>query len=83
MAATQDSSTKAASRTATQVRRLRSRAGIVPGISQIDTLAAEYPAKTNYLYLTYHGTTPHPPPGPPLRARERNEVVPLQTLWRQ
>ena len=32
----------------------RQRAGIVPRVKQIDTLAAEYPARTNYLYLTYH-----------------------------
>lgn len=28
---------------------------MVPLVKQIDTLAAEYPAKTNYLYMTYHG----------------------------
>ena len=32
------------------------RAGIVPCVKQIDTLAGEYPAQTNYLYLTYNGT---------------------------
>ncbi len=37
------------------VRRARKRAGIVPCVKQIDTLAAEYPAKTNYLYMTYGG----------------------------
>jgi len=37
------------------VRRFRKRAGITPVVKQIDTLAAEWPAKTNYLYLTYHG----------------------------
>lgn len=36
------------------VRDLRRRHGIHPRIAQIDTLAAEYPAETNYLYLTYH-----------------------------
>lgn len=30
-------------------------AGIRPSVKQIDTLAAEWPASTNYLYLTYHG----------------------------
>ena len=35
------------------VRKLRKRWGIQPFVKQIDTLAAEYPAKTNYLYLTY------------------------------
>ena len=39
-----------------KVRSLRKRLGIVPVVKQIDTLAAEYPAQTNYLYLTYQGT---------------------------
>ena len=38
------------------VRNFRKRAGILPVVKQIDTLAAEYPAQTNYLYLTYSGT---------------------------
>ncbi len=38
------------------VRSFRKSAGIVPFVKQIDTLAAEYPAITNYLYLTYSGT---------------------------
>ena len=37
------------------VRRLRKHYGIVPVVRQIDTLAAEYPAQTNYLYVTYAG----------------------------
>ena len=37
------------------VRNRRKAAGIVPVVKQIDTLAAEYPAQTNYLYLTYSG----------------------------
>lgn len=37
------------------VRRHRKSNGIVPYVKQIDTLAAEYPAVTNYLYLTYSG----------------------------
>jgi carbamoyl-phosphate synthase large subunit len=37
------------------VRRHRKSKGIVPYVKQIDTLAAEYPAVTNYLYLTYSG----------------------------
>jgi len=37
------------------VREKRKKLGIVPYVKQIDTLAAEYPAKTNYLYLTYNG----------------------------
>ena len=38
------------------VRNHRKSVGIVPVVKQIDTLAAEYPAQTNYLYLTYSGT---------------------------
>ena len=38
-----------------RVRALRKELGIVPYVKQIDTLAAEYPAQTNYLYLTYSG----------------------------
>lgn len=39
-----------------QIRQKRKRMGIEPYVKQIDTMAAEYPAKTNYLYLTYHAT---------------------------
>jgi carbamoyl-phosphate synthase large subunit len=39
-----------------KVRSLRKNMGIVPVVKQIDTLAAEYPAQTNYLYLTYGGS---------------------------
>ncbi|MCI6279458.1 MAG: carbamoyl-phosphate synthase (glutamine-hydrolyzing) large subunit [Porphyromonas sp.] len=38
-----------------EVREMRKKMGITPVVKQIDTLAAEYPAKTNYLYLTYGG----------------------------
>ena len=38
------------------VRAHRKAMGITPVVKQIDTLAAEYPAQTNYLYLTYSGT---------------------------
>ena len=38
------------------IRNLRKSYGILPVVKQIDTLAAEYPARTNYLYLTYSGT---------------------------
>jgi len=41
---------------AEEVRSARIREGIVPIVKQIDTLAGEFPAKTNYLYVTYHGT---------------------------
>jgi len=38
-----------------EVRAMRKNYGLQPCVKQIDTLAAEYPAQTNYLYLTYHG----------------------------
>ena len=38
------------------VRKKRKEAGIVPVVKQIDTLAAEFPAETNYLYMTYNGS---------------------------
>ncbi len=41
---------------ALQVRERRKALGILPVVKQIDTLAAEYPALTNYLYLTYNGS---------------------------
>jgi len=39
-----------------KVRNFRKSIGIIPYVKQIDTLSAEYPAQTNYLYLTYNGT---------------------------
>lgn len=48
-----------------EVRKLRIRRGVIPVIKQIDTLAGEFDAKTNYLYCTYHGT--------------QNDVEPLHT----
>ena len=47
---------KAGDKEALAVRSQRKQLGIVPVVKQIDTLAAEYPAETNYLYLTYSGT---------------------------
>ena len=41
---------------AMKIRELRKQLGVLPVVKQIDTLAAEYPAQTNYLYLTYNGT---------------------------
>ncbi len=40
-----------------EIRKMRKEYGIIPVVKQIDTLAAEWPAKTNYLYLTYGGKT--------------------------
>ena len=41
--------------TEANVRTLRKKAKVLPVVKQIDTLAGEFPAQTNYLYLTYHG----------------------------
>lgn len=38
-----------------EIRIIRKSLGVLPVFKQIDTLAAEYPAETNYLYSTYHG----------------------------
>lgn len=38
------------------IREYRKSLGIIPVVKQIDTMAAEYPAQTNYLYMTYNGT---------------------------
>ena len=51
-----DKGLKAGDKEALAVRSQRKQQGIVPVVKQIDTLAAEYPAETNYLYLTYSGT---------------------------
>ncbi|ADI37718.1 carbamoyl-phosphate synthase (glutamine-hydrolyzing) large subunit [Waddlia chondrophila] len=48
---------KRQSKTPARLRRERIEKGVVPVIKQIDTLAGEFEAETNYLYLTYHGTT--------------------------
>ncbi len=53
------------------VRELRYKEGILPFIKQIDTLAAEYPAQTNYLYLTYNASEDDIVPG------ESNQIVVL------
>ena len=50
-------------KTVQEVRTEREAAGIVPCVKQIDTLAGEYPAQTNYLYLTYNGTEDDVPAG--------------------
>ncbi len=53
------------------IRTLRKKKEITPVVKQIDTLAAEYPTKTNYLYLTYHGTSDD------LSFREKKQVIVL------
>jgi len=54
-----------------EVRAKRKSLRIIPYVKQIDTLAAEYPAKTNYLYLTYNGSTDD------LKFGEKKQVVVL------
>ncbi len=54
-----------------EVRNYRKSLNIVPVVKQIDTLAAEYPAQTNYLYLTYHGNENDIPVG------EKNQIIVL------
>jgi len=44
-------------KTTDEVREIRKNFGIIPAVKQIDTLAAEWPAVTNYLYLTYGGNS--------------------------
>ena len=48
---------KIKNRTLMEIRYLRKKYGVIPYVKQIDTLAAEFPAKTNYLYLSYNGST--------------------------
>jgi len=54
-----------------KIRDLRKKYKITPFVKQIDTLAAEYPAKTNYLYLTYNGSRDD------IRFKNKNSVVVL------
>lgn len=49
--------------TADKIRSLRLKHHVTPYVKQIDTLAGEYPAETNYLYTTYHGTGHDVAPG--------------------
>jgi carbamoyl-phosphate synthase large subunit len=58
-------------RTELDVRETRKGLGIVPYVKQIDTLAAEYPARTNYLYFTYNASEDD------LDFKEENQVVVL------
>jgi len=53
------------------VRKKRKKLGIAPFVKQIDTLAAEYPAKTNYLYLTYNACRDD------LVFKDKNQVIVL------
>lgn len=51
------------------VRKKRKKLGIIPYVKQIDTFAAEYPAKTNYLYLTYNACFDD------LEFKKKNQVI--------
>jgi carbamoyl-phosphate synthase large subunit len=53
------------------VRKQRKNLNILPYVKQIDTLAAEYPAKTNYLYLTYNGSESD------IEFKDKNQVIVL------
>src|SRR3990167_5843493 len=46
---------KALKKSEDEIRKFRKKQGILPKVKHIDTLAGEFPARTNYLYLTYHG----------------------------
>lgn len=56
---------------ALSVRRHRIDRGIRPYVKQIDTTAGEFPAETNYLYMTYHAQEDDVPVGDPKATRER------------
>ncbi|MBX2977193.1 MAG: carbamoyl-phosphate synthase (glutamine-hydrolyzing) large subunit, partial [Ignavibacteriaceae bacterium] len=53
------------------IRNLRKEKNILPFVKQIDTLAAEYPAQTNYLYMTYNGGEDD------ISSGEKNQIVVL------
>ena len=48
---------RARNKTPDDIRNMRKKFGVLPSVKQIDTLAAEWPAVTNYLYLTYGGNS--------------------------
>lgn len=54
-----------------EIRDLRKSLNILPFVKQIDTMAAEYPAKTNYLYMTYNGEEAD------IQPKEKNQVIVL------
>lgn len=62
-------------KTEQDLRNYRKKHGIVPKVKHIDTLAAEYPAKTNYLYLTYHGEESEEESGKGKEGRKRAIVL--------
>jgi carbamoyl-phosphate synthase large subunit len=58
-----------------KLRWARKSKGVVPVVKKIDTTAAEYPAKSNYLYMTYHGTESDPGVGALLQHRRSALVL--------
>lgn len=54
-----------------EIREMRKSLGVVPCVKQIDTLAAEWPAQTNYLYMTYNGN------GDDIGFEEKKKIVVL------
>ncbi|MFO7446383.1 MAG: carbamoyl-phosphate synthase (glutamine-hydrolyzing) large subunit [Ignavibacteriaceae bacterium] len=54
-----------------KVRTFRKSLNVIPVVKQIDTLAAEFPAQTNYLYLTYHGSEDD------IKMGESNQIIVL------
>ena len=58
-----------------EVRACRKALGVLPVVKQVDTLAAEFPAQTNYLYMTYHGDKNDPVVLPPEIANSKGTVV--------
>lgn len=60
------------------VRKIRQQLGLIPCLKKIDTFAAEFPTKTNYLYLTYHGTHSDPLNLKQLTAQQKNSKTPAK-----
>ena len=58
-----------------EVRACRKALGVLPVVKQVDTLAAEFPAQTNYLYMTYHGDKNDPVVLAPEIAKSKGTVV--------
>lgn len=59
------------------VRSFRKKLNVLPVVKQIDTLAAEFPAQTNYLYLTYHGEENDIDVGKKNTADKANQIIVL------
>lgn len=61
---------KVVNKSTEEIRKLREKHKIFPSVKQIDTLAAEYPSQTNYLYLTYNGSGDDIKPNPKLDSKK-------------